>query len=341
MPLGRKNRSISNLLKRWARRSKAAIVLFKIYDNSRLRGQFASGSIETSFGSTHIEKNIAESLTYIEHQFNEYVTYSALAPGELAGKRVLELGSGDSLGVALRFLAAGVSSVVCLDKFYAKRDSFHQTEIYKALRKTLPEEQKRRFDSAIDFERGSQINGQKLKSLHGVTIEEVSEDLERNYHSFDLIVSCAVLEEIYDPEPAFLAMDRLLAPGGYLLHKIDLGDYGIFRDQGMHPLTFLTIAEPIYRLMASDSALPNRKRIGYYREKIKSLGYEAQFFVTSIIGDGQLRRYKEGIAVDVDYSGATLAFVRNIRSRLSREFRQMPDEDLIVDGIFLVARKPS
>ena len=97
-----------------------------------------------------------------------------------------------------------------------------------------------------------------------------------------------MLEEIYDPDPVFAAMNRLLAQGGSLVHVIDLGDYGMFRNQGMHPLTFLTISEPIYKRMASDSGLPNRKRFGYYVEKMKEFGYESKFFVTSVIPKGRL-----------------------------------------------------
>ncbi|MEP6741286.1 MAG: hypothetical protein ABJB61_02215 [bacterium] len=95
-----------------------------------------------------------------------------------------------------------------------------------------------------------------------------------------------MIEEIYKPDGVFLAADKLLAPGGLMLHKIDLSDYGMFSDIGMHPLTFLPIPEGFYRLMASDSGLPNRKRVGYYRERMARLGYDAKFLVSGILGAG-------------------------------------------------------
>ena len=52
----------------------------------------------------------------------------------------MEIGHGDNLGVALRFLAAGAAEVICLDKFYSKRDPERQREIYLALRAQLDDE---------------------------------------------------------------------------------------------------------------------------------------------------------------------------------------------------------
>src|SRR5437879_4646188 len=118
-------------LKRFARKSRILIIVYKIYDNWRMRKRFASGNTETLHGSTHSRKTISESLSYIEDQFADYLKYSGLTAKDLRGKRILELGFGDNLGVALRFLAAGAARVVCLDKFYSRRDPDHQKEIYR------------------------------------------------------------------------------------------------------------------------------------------------------------------------------------------------------------------
>jgi len=42
----------------------------------------------------------------------------------------------------------------------------------------------------------------------------------------------------------------------------------------------------------------------------------------------------------VDYSESAIALIEEIRPRLSGDFRKMTNDELIVDGIFLVARKP-
>ena len=63
-----------------------------------------------------------------------------------------------------------------------------------------------------------------------------------NMEPFDFVVSRGAIQDIYEPDAALTAMDRILKPGGYQLHKIDLSDQGMFRDNGMNPLTFLTIS---------------------------------------------------------------------------------------------------
>jgi SAM-dependent methyltransferase len=170
-------------------------------------------------------------------------------------------------------------------------------------------------------------------------LETFADKLAQDYEAFDLILSCAVLEEIYDPDPTFAAMARLLAPGGCLVHKIDLSDYGMFRNQGMHPLTFLTISEPVYKRMASDSGLPNRKRLGYYVEKMKEFGYRANFFVTSVLPTGRLEPASEYVSGKFNWD-ANRRLVDEIRSRLANEFKSMDEAQLLIDGVLLVAKKP-
>jgi len=111
----------------------------------------------------------------------------------------------------------------------------------------------------------------------------------------------------------------------------------MFRSQGMHPLTFLTISEPIYKRMASDSGLPNRKRMGYYVEKMKQLGYQSKFFVTSVLPNGRLEpaaEYAPG-----KFSRET-NLVAQIRSKLANDFKNLDEEQLLIDGVLLVATKP-
>jgi SAM-dependent methyltransferase len=326
-----------DLVKRLARQSKTAIIIYKLFDNRRLRKRVASGDIETTHGSTHHHQNLTESLDYIKRQFANYIKYADLSADSLKGKRILELGPGDNLGVALRFIAAGAASVVCLDRFYSKRNPEYERRIYSALRETLGAEEQIRFDQSVKLTDDVQFNEEKLQSVYGVSLEEFADKLAHDHDRFDVILSCAVLEEIYDPDPLFAAMDRLLAPGGNLVHVIDLGDYGMFRNQGMHPLTFLTISEPIYKRMASDSGLPNRKRLGYYIEKMKQLGYQAKFFVTSVLPNG---RIEPAAAYEPGKFNHDSNLVAEIRSKLAHDFKNLDEEQLLIDGALLVARKP-
>ena len=326
-------------VKQIARRSKIAIILYKIFDNQRLKRRVKSGDIVTSHGSAQFNKDVAHSLNYIEKQFADYIDYARLSPTDLAGKKILELGPGDNLGVALRFVAAGAATVVSVDRFYSKRNLQHEIEIYKTLRARLNTEEQKRFDGAISLNTEVTFNAGKLRTVYGARLEELTDKLVHDYKAFDLILSCAVLEEIYEPNSIFVAMDKLLAPGGMLVHKIDLGDYGMFRDQGMHPLTFLTIPEAIYKRMASDSGLPNRKRLSYYIAKLEELGYQSQFFVTSTIPTGRLEPHVAYNAGRFSNNSGTIA-VNEIRGRLARDFKDIDDEELLIDGILLTGRKP-
>jgi hypothetical protein len=148
-----------------------------------------------------------------------------------------------------------------------------------------------------------------------------------------------VLEEIYDLDPTFAAMDALLVRGGRLIHVIDLSDYGMFRNQGMHPLTFLTISEAVYKRMASDSGLPNRKRLGYYLEKMRQLGFQSKLFITSVLPGGRLEPAAE-YAPGKFKSDASSRMISAVRNRLASEFKNLDEEELLIDGVLLVARKP-
>ncbi|HJT27558.1 MAG TPA: methyltransferase domain-containing protein [Pyrinomonadaceae bacterium] len=326
-----------NFVKRLARRSRSAIIIYKIFDNRRLKKRIESGDIETIHGSTHLNQSVTESLAYIEKQIANYINYAGLSAGALKGRRILELGPGDNLGVALKFLAAGAASVVCLDRFYSKRNTAHEREIYRALRETLSAEEKVKFDEAVTLTDGVAFNPEKLQTIYGDTLETFAAKLEKR--KFDLILSCAVLEEIYDLDPTFAAMDALLVPGGQLIHTIDLTDYGMFRNQGMHPLTFLTISEAVYQRMASDSGLPNRKRLGYYREKMKQLGYRSKLFITSVLPSGRLEPATEYVPGRFKSEGSS-RMIAEVRNRLDSEFKTLDDEELLIDGVLLVATKP-
>jgi len=327
-------------LKARLRRSKNALIAYKIFDNLRFKRRLSSGDSRSLHGSTHslMLKDVAESVAYITLQFDDYLRYSGLRDEQLKDKRVLELGYGDNVGVALRFLASGAEQVVCLDKFSAQRDVEREIRIYRALRDTLSSEERARFDEAISLD--GKINPERLRCISGIELETAIESLAELSKPFDLIISRAVLEEIYNPDSLFAAADKVLAAGGHMLHKVDLRDYGIFSDGGMHPLTFLTIPNFVYRLMSSDSGIPNRKLIAYYRDKVKALGYDGKIFITSIVGSGPVAELRENVRMGTDYSESTRKLVSDIRPRLAEDFRRLPDEDLIVDGIFLVAGKP-
>ena len=324
-------------LKKMAGQSKSLIIAYRIFDNWRRRRAFKAGNTVTAYGSTHEFWSLEKSVSYIELVYREYLEYSGLGPDAFRGRRILEVGPGDNFGVALKFLIAGATQVVLLDKFYSERNVDQQTKIYRELRKQLSPDEERVFDDAIKLDKGIDLNPERLRYIYGHGIEEADQILEPR--SFDFIVSRAVIHNVYDIDRGFEAMDRLLNPGGYMLHKIDLSDEKMFSSRGMHPLTFLTIPERLYYLMASDSGKPNRKLIGDYREQMQKRGYEAKLLVSAVLGEGPLTPHKERIEPGVDFSEKTLALINQIRPRLAAPYRGRSDAELATAGIFLIATK--
>jgi hypothetical protein len=49
---------------------------------------------------------------------------------------------------------------------------------------------------------------------------------------------------------------------------------------------------------------------------------------------------KTGLERGIDYHDRHAALVRTIRPRLIGRFRDLPEQDLLTAGLFLVARKP-
>lgn len=325
-------------LKKVAGRSKTLIILHRIVDNWRRRRAFQSGQTTNAYGSTHEFWSLEKSVDYINLVYREYLEFSGVTPETFRGRRILEVGPGDNFGVALRFLADGAAKVVSLDKFYSERNDEQQARIYRELKGQLSPEKAVVFDETIKLDGVLELNKHRLQYIYGHGIEEADKILEPE--SFHFIVSRAVLHNVYDIERGFEAMDRVLAPGGHMAHKIDFSDENMFSSRGMHPLTFLTIPESVYRLMAKDSGKPNRRLLNDYRELMRKRGYDAKLFVSSIVGVGPLTPHKEKIQRGVDYGNGTVQLIDEIRDKLAAPYRDLPEEDLAPAGIFLVARKP-
>jgi len=325
-------------MKRWARRSKSAIIVFKIWQNWRLRRRFASGSIETEHGSSLRRKTLQQSIDYIDEQFEDYLKYGQLSSQDLSGKRILELGFGDNVGVALRFLASGASQVVCIDKFYSDRHVSRERELYAALRDRMSAEERERLNNVVEIGADLKFNEDRLRRINGLDLAQGSGMLVERGEVFDVVISRAVIEEIYEPQQIFAVLDQLLAPNGLMLHKIDMTDYGIFSDGGMHPLTFLTIPSSVYKLMATDSGIPNRKLIGDYRRITRDLRHDSKFFITSLVGYGPLVPHKELHELDNESFQSAESKILEIRSKLLPPYRDLPNDELMISGVFLISR---
>lgn len=324
-----------------ARKPRWLIIGSHIFDNWRHRARFRRGKVQATVGATHKDWSVPISLAYINQVFEDYLAYGGIPAEALEGKTVLEIGPGDNLGVALKFLAAGASQVCCIDKYYSVRDARYEQQVYAALRAECGGIGQQRFDAAITLANGVAVKSERLKYIYGTGIE----DAERLFPpaSFDFVVSRAVLMEIHRPDAGLAAMARLLRPGGVMIHKIaPCHDYGIFTRNRYNPLEYLTVPDWLYERMSCDSGKPNRLFIPQYRDALTRSGCQVEFHITSVLGS-DAKEFPPGvfrIERGVHYSDETLALVHQIRPRLRRRFRELPDEELIVRGAVLAGRKP-
>jgi SAM-dependent methyltransferase len=320
------------------KRSRWGVVATNMYQDALRRTGVRVDQIGQVEAEARSAAELPRALEAIDDTFAGYLEHAHLAPDALRGKRVLELGPGDNAGVAARFVAAGASFVSAVDKFVPFQQSSYHRELYRRLRERLDPGGQGRFDEAIDLSNGIALRPSRLEWIYGRGFEDAD---TYPASSFDFIVSNAVLEEIYDLDRAFDAMDRLLRPGGYLLHKIDLRDYGMFSKHGFHPLEFLTMPDAVYRRMVESSGQPNRRLVDYYRRRIASLHYDGTLYTTWVLGrPTELAPHKTTLTDGVDFTNTTTDLIARIRPRLLPRYQALPDADLMIQGIYLVARKP-
>jgi SAM-dependent methyltransferase len=254
---------------------------------------------------------LAASVAYVRAVVADYLRYGGWEPADLAGKRVLEIGTGDSLAVARSLRAAGARSVTTLDAWPAPRD----------------EARERALCAALD-----------LDPQDRVAIEVRTGAVERAAAlfppaSFDLIVSRAVLEHVADLEAAWRAMTALLSPGGAMWHKVDLRHHGYYAHR--HPLHFLTIPEPMWRLVSSPDPTLNRARRPDYARLAGASFARASLWHTHVLDRDEITPHVDVIRRLIDYDEEDLRRVEAIRPRLQPRFRALAAEDLLITGIFL------
>jgi SAM-dependent methyltransferase len=165
-----------------------------------------------------------------------------------------------------------------------------------------------------------------------------AEEFFLSHRGYDFILSCAVMEHLYDPLAALRAMAKALNPGGVMIHAVDCRDHGQFSDH-LHDLSFLQIPPLLYFPLAAGTGL-NRIRVSDYRRTLESLGFNCRIFVTSLSG------VPEGISPAAEFDKLDPSLIHrssrnlySIKNKLAKPFRDMNDRDLMISGFSLVARK--
>jgi len=303
-------------------------VIYNILSHIR----FCSGKITTDSGTTHNQLSLKDSVYYINTVFKDYKNYGSIS--HFHGQ-VCELGPGDSSGVALSILADGATKVDLADRFYSQRNVGYHAQVYQALAAQNPQIGDLLKTANLQDE-GTFPN---IKRYYGSQAAGESFFQGRS-STYNFIVSRSVLEHATDPLLTLESMYRALKPGGYLLHKVDLRDHGMFTPDH-HDLKFLEIPQSIYWAMTHHSGLPNRVLINRYRACVARLGGESRFFITQLAYAGPVEPHVPFNEIPKKLLGTALSGLEKHKKKFSSVFRNLPENDLIVAGFFLILKKPA
>jgi hypothetical protein len=315
----------------------AAKALAYVADDSRWGLRERLGRIQSESGSTHRTLTVDDSVGYVEDVFNDYRTYGSL---DHLGGAAAEVGPGDNAGVALLLQAAGCQTVDLVDRFRSRRSLDQQRHIYESLavRHGIQDLAGR---AGWDDERLPGITWRIGSSAEAYFARLAHE----NGRGYDLIVSRATLEHLYDPLEALRSMAGCLVPGGRMVHKIDFRDHGMFTPAHSEQ-TYLRFPAQLHRQMTQRSGRPNRVLLHRYRELADQLGHsgdcEVTILVTSLVGEGEIAPHVPFAALPPAALQRAVGRVEAERRHFAREFADVTSEDLAVTGIFWIGvRSPA
>jgi hypothetical protein len=289
-------------------------------------------------GSTAAAFSVDEAVSYIGRVVSDYLNYGATGDHRMiAGKRILEVGPGDNLGVAFRLLSLGAASVECLDAFEPVSNPGHNGLVYSALWHSMTDEERERVEDIVRVELDHSIalrTGDRLKIHYRAPIG-TTEHLRLDY--YDLVISRAVLEHVDDVVAGWRRLRESLRRDGEMWHEVDFRSHKMF--DRIHPLYFLTWNERLWKIISSPDPTLNRCRLPVYRELLSKSFLASKVYVTRILNGSTLDPFVELPITRHHYSAQDLDDVRRIRPQLRPPFDSYSDEDLLISGVFLVGRK--
>jgi SAM-dependent methyltransferase len=196
------------------------------------------------YRAENIERNVRHVLEICDRWQTALET---LAPGEtFAGRRVLELGPGHSLGTGMVLLARGAAAYTAVDVFPLAHHS--PAALYAALAGAegcSPELAERAQFQIVDFP--------SLDPLKG---------------DFDVVVSNSTLEHIEDIPSTFRALRQRST--GLMVHHVDASVHS--RIKAIDPLNHLRYSQRVYRWMYY-KGIPNRLLCRDYERAAREAGF--------------------------------------------------------------------
>ena len=249
----------------------------------------------------NLDHNVAQHHAFVQNVLEQH----ARVTGGKA-KLLLELGPGNSLGTALFAAADGVERIWLADVGDFASDDMAFYRRLAAMVPAYPGHQR------IDFTDRAAM----LRSLNATYLTDGTASLrDIPDGSLDLILSTAVLEHVGRADFPLLAREtmRLLRSGGTAYHEVDLMDH-LGGAQNNLRFSQATWESP---LMAKSGFYTNRLRCREILQIMRDAGFEAA--LTRVARWGSLP---------------------TPRAALDRQFRDLPDDELLIANFGMLLRKP-
>ncbi|HEY2748346.1 MAG TPA: methyltransferase domain-containing protein [Polyangia bacterium] len=249
---------------------------------------------------------------YFRRCIDDYCSELGVDRSFFVGKRVLEYGPGDTLGVALYLYAHGAAAVHVVDGFEVHRITPASVAVYRAILASLEGNER------VRAERAFIVPGDPSSGFDSTAIEYrvTPHGVSGRRAAYDVVLSRSVLALVDRLDETIADVAAALAPGGVSIHKVDLSSHGLDR---YRPLDFLTWPESIYRMMYSRKGRPNRWRVDRYQALIAAAGLRLRSLTpTAQLGESDV------------------AF---IRPRVDQAFRQVPPSLLGWLGFWMIVER--
>jgi SAM-dependent methyltransferase len=234
------------------------------------------------------------------------------APAELdlRGKAACEVGAGDCLAASSLFLGKGARRVNIVE-IEPPVVNEKQLQILEKLKgQGLP------LDLGI-------IQQNQTGAFHldtgRVTYHNCFMEQFNSSEQHEFLFSFSVLEHVEDPQSFYESCYRALAPGGWMLHLIDLGGHALFEDP-TPPLDFQTYPDWLYALMYPKYDRATRRFFNEHVDAVKAGGFIVKGLVPT-------RRAEE-------------KYLEQLWPQLRRSARERSREELGVVEFALLAQKP-
>lgn len=261
---------------------------------------------------------IAADVAYAVQVARAYAGWLPDGFAQLQGRAVLEIGPGNNFGVALLLKCAGAGRVAVTDRFLARYQAHYHGPLYRAMRDAMaaafPALDLAPFDAFIAA--GRHASG--AVELIEMPLERCAEE---HAQAFDLVLSNAVLEHLYDPAQAARSLYAILAPGGRGYHQVDFRDH---RDN-TRPLEYLLLSEADFdaQLQRTHCDYGNRFRPHELAAHLRSAGFanpvmHADMRVEKDYMDGFLPRLRAARHSPYCTMDASLLEVAGARFELAR-----------------------